>query len=384
MPSRLYNAEPSAYLRSLDLGVEGMTADIATIEFDEFGTFWHRRQLEDAIALVRQRNREAQRGVIVVMYVHGWMNNADRSLDAGDLATFEAAMRALAVDLHAEGDPAPDRLVGVYLGWRGATTSIPLWRELTFWDRKDTAERIASYHVRETFFRLTKTAKERADSKVLISGHSMGGMIVAKTLGPSLSTLLLAMGDEGIPALADMVLLQNPALDALSSLHFIEFLKRWRAKVELRHTDGTVQRARGPIMVSITSEADWVTRLAYPLGQWIDYMTTAVRGSTEYGVPSQWQMATETHGHLDYLVSHRAWVEDGEIVLEPVPAAFNTTPFWVVQVSKEISRNHSDVHNPRFVELVERLTKMNRLYDSEVKTWIRAAGPGNDMEPIGR
>ena len=61
--------------------------------------------------------------------------------------------------------------------------------------------------MRETLFRLTDTAKRRPDTKVLLSGHSMGGMILARTLAPTLSPLLLASGPEGVQVPADLILL---------------------------------------------------------------------------------------------------------------------------------------------------------------------------------
>ncbi|MEM9379608.1 MAG: hypothetical protein AAGB93_06615 [Planctomycetota bacterium] len=373
VPNRLYNREPSQYVSSVPVE-SAVTADLAIVEFDEFGVFWLRDQLDAAVDLIRRRNAEAERGAIVLIHIHGWNHNADPTRKKGDLQTFRTQLAKLAKDLEAEGAPSPDRVVGVFLGWRGSSMRPPLFKEASFWARKQVATRVASYNVRETYFRLTRAAKERVDSKVVISGHSMGGLIVARTLGPSLSTILLSFGNEGIPALTDLVLLQNPALDALSSHQFIEQLKLSNARVELRSADGTIETAPGPIMASITSEADWVTGLAYPFGQIIGSMGAATRKDHDPDEPSQWRLITRAQGHLDHLVSHTARVEDGRVVIEAVPDAFNTTPFWVIRASREISRSHGDIYGPYFIELVQELTQLNRIYDSGVQTWIRADG----------
>ena len=76
-------------------------------------------------------------------------------------------------------------------------------------------------------------------------------------------------------------------------------------------------------------------------------------------------------GHIDHLTSQRAWIEDGEVVLEGVPDAYNDTLFWVIQVSKEISSGHSDLDNDRFFELIKKLLDINRLYDAKAQTWLR-------------
>ncbi|MEM9914103.1 MAG: hypothetical protein AAF911_04000 [Planctomycetota bacterium] len=366
-----YNLSQEQYLTELvTSGHETTGVDLAIIEFDEFGMLWDQNQLNDTLDLIAARNAESERGIMLVTYTHGWMNNANPDRLEGDLIRFRDGMLALAAELHAEGAPAPDHVVGVYLGWRGATNRVPVWSYLSFWNRKHGAERVASYQMRETLFRLTDTAKRRSDTKVLLSGHSMGGMILARTLAPTLSTLLLASGPEGVQVPADLILLQNPALDGLAAFQLVEYLKRTGAQVELRHPDGQVELAPGPVIVSVTSEADWVTRVAYPAGQRVENNARAFRRDMGDGLPPQSEMANRAHGHLDFLISHRARLKDGEIVLERVPGAYNDTPFWIVQTSEEICRNHSDIYNPDFIHLVEQITKMNRLYDTGIQTWI--------------
>ena len=376
--NRLYNSLPSEYIVSVvPPGEDTVGVDVAIIEFDEFGMLWSPEQLDAALALINEQNAASDRGIILVTYTHGWMNNAVPDREQNDLARFRDGMRSLGQQLHTEGAPAPDRVVGVFLGWRGATNRVPLWNNLSFWDRKDAAERVASYQKRESLFRLPAATKACRDSKVLLSGHSMGGLSLANTLAPSLSTLLLASGPEGVRAPADMVLLQNPALDGLAAFQLIEYLKRTEARLEHRYPGGRVEAARGPVIASITSEADLVTGKAYPAGQILDNFTRSFRDDLGEGLPSQGKFANRAHGHMDFLVSHRARMEDGQLVLERVPGAFNDTPFWIVQTTGEICQNHGDIYNERFIHLVEHITKLNRLYDTEIDNWIVQSQPLN-------
>lgn len=110
--------------------------------------------------------------------------------------------------------------------------------------RKDAAERVASYQMRETLIRVTATPKARPDSRVLPSGYSMRGVILTRTLAPTVSSLLLAPGPEGTRTPAERVVLQNPALDGLAAFQLVDDLTRTGAQLEHRRADGSVKPAR--------------------------------------------------------------------------------------------------------------------------------------------
>jgi hypothetical protein len=198
----------------------------------------------------------------------------------------------------------------------------------------------------------------------------MGGLVVGATMAPSLTTLLLANQDRGTRLPADLVLLQNPALDGLASWQFIDFLKRSGATLQLRTLDGDVANANGSIIASITSETDDATGVAYPLGRSVGSLFTAFRDDHASDEPSQRYLATHAEGHIDYLVSHRANVVDGEVVIERVPDAFNDTPFWIIRASREISRDHNDINNPLYGRLVAKLIELNDVYRTDLETWM--------------
>lgn len=320
--NQLYNQSPDQYLQQLTTPASSSTdqptttADLAIIEFDEFGMLWNPDQLDDTLQLIEQRNAESKRGIMLITYTHGWTHDANPNRTKGDLNNFKSRMKELSQSLSNQPNSAdatiPDHIVAVFLGWRGATTRAPLLKSLSFWNRKDAAERVASYQMRETLFRLSSTTKQRIDSKVLLTGHSMGGMILARTIAPTLSTLLLASGDQGISIPTDLIILQNPALDGLETFQFIDYLKRTNAQAELRstisqtnaQTDGQVETASepapGPIIVSITSETDWVTRVAYPVGQAFDNFWKSFRDdiaiNDQQANLSQEQLANRAHG----------------------------------------------------------------------------------------
>lgn len=224
---RIYNGESHEYIQQIQLpGHESVEFDLAIIEFDDHGAFWKLEQLESTVELIARRNVESERGVFVIPFVHGWKNNADPRQKSGDLVRFRELLATSASELAAADNERPDRVIGVYLGWRGATSRVPIQKHLTFWDRRITAERVVSLNMRETLFRIMEATRTRPESKCFVVGHSMGGLIVGKTLAPSLTTMLLTNGRQGVRTPSDLVLLLNPALDALASSQFIDFLKR--------------------------------------------------------------------------------------------------------------------------------------------------------------
>ncbi|WP_428389260.1 hypothetical protein [Mucisphaera sp.] len=372
-PHRQYNTEPEQYLQVLSVpGQAGVSFDLGIVEFDDHGQFWDESQLDAVLGRIAERNAESERGILVLPFVHGWKNNADPSKASGDLVDFKQTLGEIAVDLQAGGEATPEAVIGVYLGWRGDTSMVPLQKQATFWGRRFAAERIASLNMRETLFRLMRATNKDPRSKVYVVGHSMGGLIVGQTLSQALTTLLMASGEEGLRVPANFTVLMNPALDALKSWQVIDYLKRANVRLELRRPDGSVELAPGPIIASITSEADRATGIAYPFGRSFSTVFTEFRNDHEEGEPSQRHLSLHAEGHVDYLVSHRAYVENGEVVLERVEGAYNDTPFWVIRVTKDICADHNDTRNPMLGRLIEQVSGLNSLYESDVSTWLVA------------
>ena len=370
---RIYNEESHDYIQQIQVPEhEGAEFDLAIIEFDDHGVFWKLEQFKDTLDLIERRNIESEGGVFVIPYIHGWKSNADPRRKISDLMRFRENLAKVASKYPTTDKGTPVRVIGVYLGWRGETSRVPILKQLTFWDRRNVAERVVSLNMREAMFRIMAVTRTRPESKCFVVGHSMGGLIVGKMFAPSLTTMLLTNGGQGVYMPADLVLLINPALDALASWEFIDFLKRSNARLELRSANDEVMEAPGPIAISITSEADTATGRAYPFGRTVSSFFTAFRTDHDESRPSQRHLSTHAEGHVDYLVSHRARVENGEVILERVPGAYNDTPFWIIQVTSDICRDHGDMANPILNKLIDQLCDLNRLYETGVHTWILA------------
>lgn len=147
VPHKLYNEAPEQYLQEIAGDQDNaVPAHLAVIEFDDHGVLWKRDQLEDAIDLIRDANDAADDGTLVIVYIHGWKNNADPTDANGALAQSRESVRANAERHPADRPFAADRVVGVFLGCRGDTSDVPVQEQLTFWDRRRTVDRLD--HVR--------------------------------------------------------------------------------------------------------------------------------------------------------------------------------------------------------------------------------------------
>jgi hypothetical protein len=63
---------------------------------------------------------------LVITYVHGWQNN----VESGDVEKFESLLARLnwAPAIRNVGF----HVIGVYLGWRGKLTPVPVLKEISF------------------------------------------------------------------------------------------------------------------------------------------------------------------------------------------------------------------------------------------------------------
>src|SRR5690606_31520086 len=132
--------------------------------------------------------------VLLVVFVHGWKHSAA----PGDtnIETFRNALASLsAADarLRSEAGAPSRQTVGVYLGWRGGSVSIPGIKELTFWERKNTAHKVGHGSVTEVLSRLELIKRTRNviesdnNSRLVVVGHSFGGAVVYAAVGQLLA-----------------------------------------------------------------------------------------------------------------------------------------------------------------------------------------------------
>lgn len=431
--------------------------ELSYVEFDEKGDFWDRRQLAWTVQGI-QRAARAQ-NVVLVVYVHGWQNDAS-DLRGHDVAKFHCLLERLA---EAEG---PSRhFYGVYLGWRGK--SVPggdgwfpdgsaadvaakgvffLPHELSFFGRKAAAAQAAGMPMTETIFETVRAARTGAReggrlTKSILIGHSFGALVVEKAMAQALAAEVITSDgtpDGGFAAPADFIVLLNSAGDAIYAKEMTDLLRRRHPSLGERPGDEVT--ARRPLMVAVTSTADWATGKLFPIGTTLGNVGGRFRryewdtryGSSSTGVDQREYFAT-TAGHNAHLISHEA-VPDGppspptlsdagpcapdmlgavrSNLQEPLtgpngevrfvtlakdgtrtgwtlrprfPYALQT-PYWIVQVPREIMRDHSDIFNENSLALLARLFRLSNpaqtpgIAMTAQPRRMRLAAPGTDVD----
>jgi hypothetical protein len=347
---------------------------VAFVEFGEQGSYQDPTQLQSALALIHDTPQP-----LVITYVHGWQNN----VESGDVQSFESLLARL--------NRAPAirnvgfHVVGVYLGWRGKLTPVPVLKEISFWNRKATAERLASnYDCYDAIASISEEArrKGRGNQYTVLLGHSFGGLIVERSVAHAINAEIHghAEADRSMPA--DLVIAVNPAADSVLARQMI-------AALYSRKTEGT-----RPLFVSITSTGDWATGTVFPIGTGL---ASVSKGFNEVEVPgpgdtpvSERKFFTSTPGHNEMLINH-VTVDKHETINSPngLPALEENlehnhvgngftldraggkldvwqikrvgdvdVPYWDVQVDPSIIKDHGDIWNERAEAMVAAIFRM--------------------------
>ncbi len=262
----------------------------------------------------------AEQPITLLVFVHGWKHDA--RADDGNVESFRRLLADMAfIEDHrqtfeeaAGGRPSPKRrVVGLYVGWRGAAVDVPGLEELTFWSRKNAAMRVAEGSSRELFARLrgfrcvqnTKTLPRAARDcsappsrddavKIILIGHSFGGLILYNAVSGSLiesMTHAFDASDRENPRywrFADLTVLINPAFEAVRY-----------APLERIAATSRYERYEPPLLVTVTSTTDTATGFWFRLGRFANTLL-------ERHVDAEEEDANrETVGHHASYVTHR-------------------------------------------------------------------------------
>jgi hypothetical protein len=347
---------------------------VAFIEFGEQGSYQDPTQLKDALDLIQSTTKP-----LVITYVHGWQNN----VESADVGKFESLLARL--------NRAPAirdvgfHVIGVYLGWRGKITPVPVLKEFSFWNRKATAERLASnYDCYDAIASISEEArrKGRGNQYTVLLGHSFGGLIVERSVAHAINAEIHGHADADRSMPADLVIAVNPAADSILARQMI-------AALYSRKTEGT-----RPLFVSITSTGDWATGSFFPIGTGVAAVS---KGFNEVAAPgpanvpvSEREFYTSTPGHNKMLINHitvnknlsinapnglhaleenlehnhagNGFTLDGANgqldVWQIKPVGNVDVPYWDVQVDPSIIKDHGDIWNERAEAMMAAIFRM--------------------------
>ena len=359
--------------------------DLAVVELTDQGWLHSRQQFDNALALAQPRDNDT-REVQLILFVHGWQHSGD--FDDRDIMKF----REVILPSFAQGGRSRGlRTVGIYVGWRGKSIALEGVNNVTFYDRKATAEHVARGSIRELISQLRARHEGSPGlprARVTLIGHSFGGLIVYNAIAESLLDTLVR-SPQGQPArpIVDLALVLNPAFEAS------RFEPLFQAAL-LRQ--GPAEGGR-PIFASITSSDDSATRLAFPIGRtvnslfdhegWVEADLCPDRSLPSEPPRRPWdecrgiprglrleKMAnTHTIGHLPRYATHvLAKATDGGVdcrelgesptaadeapVNRPAaPPPRNRFPLWTMRTGAEVIEGHSGIYRPELWQFLARL-----------------------------
>ena len=263
----------------------------------------------------------ADQPIVLLVFIHGWKHDA--RADDANVRSFRHLLEEAAViernrlefERQAGGRPVTGarRVVGLYIGWRGQSVDVPGLDNLTFWTRKTAAMHIAEGSSRELFARLRafKCAKNarsqaagprdcnqppaRSDAvKVVLIGHSFGGLILYNAISASLIETLTRAFDidddprRGYWRFADLAVLINPAFEAT----------RYAPLARIAAT-ASYARYEPPLLVTVTSTTDTATSFWFRLGRFVNTVFE------EHVDDEERDANRETVGHHAAFVTHR-------------------------------------------------------------------------------
>lgn len=250
--------------------------DLTFLEFTERGNLYNRQNAHQVMKFINEQ-AEHENGVAVFVFVHGWKHTAN-SKDSNVIQFKEYLARASENEIVGRR-----KVIGVYLGWRGKSVSVPGIRETTYWGRKAVAEEIGSGGVTEVLSELQHilvnqyeeldAKRELPKNSYVIIGHSFGGSIVLSAIHDVLlHDIIQASGglrSEGVQhcskvkRFADGIVLLNPAIEA----NKIILLKEATARCRFNADQPT-------LMHIVSTDADLATRRYFPIGQFTNITRT--------------------------------------------------------------------------------------------------------------
>jgi len=318
--------------------------DLAYLEFDEQGDPWElpekteNGQLDRAIEMIDRVNaspgddRGDPDGAIFVTFVHGWRNDA--APGNGNLANFRESLAKLAAAEEADAarDHRPVRPVaGIYVAWRGDSIRTPKalpWLAgldfLSYWNRNDTALRIASRPpATQALLILLKEIQGNRFSRSIVIGHSMGALILERAVSQAFVGVIneakyrprcadpcpdcaekpecprsIERPEELRPgkfkAPADLIVFVNSAAPAIQAKHLIEIF----SDPEIA---STTDHGQIPFILSVTAENDKATKRVFPIAMRLESQNELFR--KEKGL-DQRSLILHTGGHTRSLYSH--------------------------------------------------------------------------------
>ena len=263
--------------------------EVAFVEFDDQGLVFDKEQMRFVLDRVAVRSK-VKRPFLVLVFVHGWKHNA--AICDPNVSCFREMVRTAAMspsltttqDTKDEDTKTDDPnwestdvdVLGVYVSWYGH--SLTALENLTFFARKQAAERVAQGQARTLFTGLLDIQRDVREQhpenpyqmRLMFVGHSFGGLILYESMMPYLLSSALQKVPDKKARPADLVVLINPAFEATRYVPLRDAATRSvdEAAASSSPLPPWPDPATCPVFVSLTSRNDYASKRAFPAGRW--------------------------------------------------------------------------------------------------------------------
>ena len=338
------------------------------VELDDQGQFYDHGQVDALIKLLKNEKNPQY----VTLFVHGWHHNA--SDNDFNVRRFKESLKELK-----KSNPSY-KVIGIYVGWRGETLSIPLLRMMTFWDRKIVSEEVGRNALLDFLLRLESAVKpdSKSNNRLLTIGHSLGASVLFNALHQVLlQRLIQPENTSPRSGFGDLVVLINPALEAM------RFATLRDAAIRFSHEYG-FSHLQKPLLFIATSEADTTTKNTFAMSRKLTtvfekhrpFTTTHYESKTDQEALSEWDLDNTSIGHFEQFITHRletnnpaeddyscsaspGWLNNSmskqtspnsslaliaTMQLHPLNNSASYNPYWIIQTNKTILPSHGFVN----------------------------------------
>ena len=243
------------------------------VEYDDQGQLRDPGQVEKVLGEY-QRLAGGPDDVLLVSFVHGWHHSA--APEDSNIQSFRKMLRDISImeEIGSRQQKRTKRkILGLYIGWRGDSISVPYLNSVTFWDRKATAHDVGTQGVTEVLLRLEEIVNVKKGieqevpppltSRLVVIGHSFGGAVVYTSLQKILLDRFIDsragktfQGDA--QGFGDLVVLMNPAFEAIRFSALYDLSQRGCRRYFSTQL---------PKLAILTSEDDYATRYAFSVGR---------------------------------------------------------------------------------------------------------------------
>ena len=308
---------------------------------------------------------------LIVLYVHGWKHNGSSTDD--DHQHFEKFV----ADIKARNQNK--QVLGVYVGWNAAPKlfplNLPVIDNLSFWSKERVADRIAQSGVVTKIVSsigAMRMAKPEGSDQFIAIGHSFGARLLFSAVGQTLiyevekahpgyrkGTYRVTAGPM------NAAILLNPAFEA----------SIYTSLDDVFRNDETFDASQKPLLLTVSSRADWATGTAFPVGQWLGFARSGQERTTLGNYACY-------RTHSLELVDGTPCGGDGADLSSSFSASNmclrrierhcdkalkqDKNPFIVATTSGDIISGHNDIWNPRFSEWL--LAYVDKLQEQKSQT----------------